>query len=189
MPEEIVVDGNPTYPIAVRALKRDHILAKSTRCRNSHHDNNMIEQDHRGIQRPANGKQYFRSLAAARHALAGYEALRMISKGQVVGCGRGDACAQSLFLSRLLQSTAEAVIRKPVAAEGGAGSQRERRRLALAARFNPGLIPPAFSRFLHRSSALSRKLDSMPEGVFNQGRSGRQAMVETALVPCAPLSA
>jgi transposase, IS6 family len=118
MPEEIVVDGNPTYPIAVRALKRDRILAKSTRCRNSHHDNNMIEQDHRGIQRPANGKQYFTSLAAARHALAGYEALRIISKGQVVGCERGDACAQSLFLSRLLESAPEAVIPKPVAIEG-----------------------------------------------------------------------
>jgi transposase-like protein len=36
----------------------------------------MIEQDHRGIQRLADSKQHFRSLAAARHAVAGYEALR-----------------------------------------------------------------------------------------------------------------
>jgi transposase-like protein len=117
MPEEIVVDGNPTYPIAVRALKRERILAKSTHCRNSHRDNNMVEQDHRGIQRPADGKQYFRSFAAARHAVAGYEALRMISKGQVIGCERGDVCAQSLFLWQLLGSADASSIRKPATAE------------------------------------------------------------------------
>jgi hypothetical protein len=75
----------------------------------------MVEQDHRGIQRPTDGKQYFRSFAAARHAVAGYEALRMISKGQVIGCERGDVCAQSLFLWRLLGSAGS--IRKPATAE------------------------------------------------------------------------
>src|SRR5919204_3526784 len=59
-PNEIVADGNPTYPIAVRCLQREAMLPKSCRLKCSHLQNNLIEQDHRGIQRRADAKQHFR---------------------------------------------------------------------------------------------------------------------------------
>jgi transposase-like protein len=82
MSEEIVVDGNPTYPIAIRALQRRAVLAQSTRWRNSHSASNLIEQDHRGIQHPAEGKQYFRSFASAAHVLAGTKHCECSAKGR-----------------------------------------------------------------------------------------------------------
>jgi transposase-like protein len=101
-PEEIVVDGNPTYPIAVRALQREGVLPRTCRCRCSHQDNNLIEQDHRAIQRRADAKQHFRSMAGARHTIAGYEAMHMLRKGQVEGAGKGNPAAQAEFVYRLL---------------------------------------------------------------------------------------
>ncbi len=62
-PEELVIDGNPTYPIAMRALQREGVLAPSCRWRCSHEDNNLIEQDHRFIQWRLDAKQRFRSFA------------------------------------------------------------------------------------------------------------------------------
>jgi IS6 family transposase len=65
-PVEIVVDGNPTYPIAIRELQREQILG-ACRCRCSHSANNIIEQDHRGIQSRVDAKQHFRSFGGAAH--------------------------------------------------------------------------------------------------------------------------
>lgn len=101
-PEQIVVDGNPTYPIALRALQREGILPSSCRCRCSHKDNNLIEQDHRAIQSRADAKQHFRELTAARRTLSGYEAMHMLRKGQADGAGKGDVMAQAEFVYRLL---------------------------------------------------------------------------------------
>jgi IS6 family transposase len=65
-PMEIVVDGNPTHPIAIRELQREEILG-ACRCRCSHGANNIIEQDHRGIQQRTDTKQHFRSFDGATH--------------------------------------------------------------------------------------------------------------------------
>ncbi len=102
-PMEIVVDRNPTYPIAIRELQREEILGLC-RCRCSHGANNIIEQDHRGIQRRADAKQHFRSFVGASRTIAGYEAVHMLRKGQVDGCERGDAVAQAVFVHRLLEA-------------------------------------------------------------------------------------
>jgi transposase-like protein len=101
-PEELVIDGNPTYPIAVRALQREGVLAPSCRWRCSHEDNNLIEQDHRFIQRRLDAKQHFRSFAGAEHTVAGYEAMHMLRKGQVEGCALGDVVGQAQFVHRVL---------------------------------------------------------------------------------------
>jgi len=101
-PQEIVADGNPTYPIAVRSLQRETILPDTCRLRCSHEDNNLIEQDHRGIQRRVDAKQHFRSSAGARHTIAGYEAMHMLRKGQVEACKRGNPVSQAQFVHRLL---------------------------------------------------------------------------------------
>jgi transposase-like protein len=52
-PELMVTDGNPTYPIAVREMQREGKLPLSCKLRISHAENDLIEQDHRGIQRRA----------------------------------------------------------------------------------------------------------------------------------------
>ena len=101
-PEELVVDGNPTYPIAVRALQREGVLPPACQWRCSHEDNNLIEQDHRFIQRRLDAKQHFRSFAGAQHTVAGYEAMHMLRKGQVEGCARGDVVGQAQFVHRVL---------------------------------------------------------------------------------------
>jgi transposase, IS6 family len=101
-PQQIVVDGNPTYPIAVRALQREGLLPPTCRCRCSHADNNLIEQDHRAIQRRADAKQHFREFSSARRTIAGYEAMHMLRKGQAGGAAMGDSVAQAAFVHRLL---------------------------------------------------------------------------------------
>jgi IS6 family transposase len=105
-PELMVTDGNPTYPIAVREMQREKKLPLSCRLRISHSENNLIEQDHRGIQRRADAKQHFRSFGGASHTIAGYEAMHMVRKGQVSECKRGDAVGQAQFVHRLLTQAA-----------------------------------------------------------------------------------
>lgn len=70
----------------------------------SHGANNIIEQDHCGIQQRTDAKQHFRSFDGAAHTIADYEAVHMLRKGQVDGCERGDAVAQAVFVHRLLES-------------------------------------------------------------------------------------
>ena len=101
-PVIMVTDGNPTYPIAVREMQRQQKLPESCKLRCSHSENNLIEQDHRGIQRRADAKQHFRSFGGARHTIAGYEAMHMLRKGQVSECKRGDAVEQAQFVHSLL---------------------------------------------------------------------------------------
>src|ERR1041385_6945500 len=105
-PVMMVTDGNPTYPIAVRELQREKKLPLSCRLRISHSENNLIEQDHRGIQRRADAKQHFRSFGGATHTIAGYEAMHMVRKGQVSEGKRGDAVAQAQFVHQLLTQAA-----------------------------------------------------------------------------------
>jgi transposase-like protein len=47
--------------------------------------NNIIEQDHRAIQRRVNAQQGFREFQATRRTIQGYEAMDMIRQGQVGG--------------------------------------------------------------------------------------------------------
>lgn len=102
VPSELIVDGNPTYPIAVRALQRESQLPKHVRWRCRAHSNNWIEQDHRAIQRRVRAKQSFRSWQGAKCTIAGYEAIHMIRKGQVPTCPRGDVAAQAQLVHSLL---------------------------------------------------------------------------------------
>ena len=106
VPDEIFVDGNSTYPIAVRALQREGLLPKKVRWRCRAHGNNWIEQDHRAVQRRVRAKQQFRSWHGAQCAIAGYEAMHMIRKGQARNCARGDVLAQGQLVHALLTQAA-----------------------------------------------------------------------------------
>jgi transposase, IS6 family len=106
VPLELVVDGNPTYPIAVRSLQREGKLPRETRWRCQKKSNNLLEQDHRAVQRRVKAKQNFQSVAGARCAIAGYEAIHMIRKGQVRTCLHADVTAQVCLVHQLLTQAA-----------------------------------------------------------------------------------
>ena len=54
MPKVITVDKNPAYPIAMYELKKEKILPKNVGIRQIKYLNNIIEQDHRSINRIVN---------------------------------------------------------------------------------------------------------------------------------------
>ncbi len=68
--------------------------------------NNILEQDHRAIKRRVNAKQGFRELQAARRTIQGYEAIRMIRKGQVRWLAGDDLIRQIRFIDSLFDLAA-----------------------------------------------------------------------------------
>ncbi len=100
-PRTITVDKNPTYPRAVRDLKRVGELWRFSRIRQCKYLNNIVEQDHRRIKRLVRPGLGFGSLRTARRTLAGYEAMAMVRKGQVHKVGGRDMQAQAAFVAGL----------------------------------------------------------------------------------------
>ena len=106
-PRVINVDGNPSYPKVVAALKREGKLGRRCRCRTCPYLNNIVEQDHRAVKRRVNASQGFRSFAGARRTIEGYEAISMIRKGQVRWLPKGDVIGLVFFLNQILGVTVE----------------------------------------------------------------------------------
>jgi transposase, IS6 family len=84
-PRVIHTDGHGAYPPAVARLKEEGALDKNCRHRVGRYLNNLVEQDHRAIKRRVKASQHFRSFWGAWRTLAGYEAIRMLRKGQASG--------------------------------------------------------------------------------------------------------
>jgi IS6 family transposase len=63
--------------------------------------NNIVEQDHRNVKRMTRPGLGFGDFWTARRALAGYEAMTMIRKGQVRKTGGDDIRAQATFIATL----------------------------------------------------------------------------------------
>ena len=95
----INVDGHPAYPSVVAELKQTGELSQSCQCRRSRYMNNLIEQDHRFIKKRMVASQWFRSVEGAVNTIQGYEAMHMISKGQVRWLPKGDIIAQVRFVN------------------------------------------------------------------------------------------
>ena len=64
-PRVINVDGNPSYPKVVAALKASGELGRRCQYRPVPYLNNIVEQDHRSIKRRVRASQGFRSLDGA----------------------------------------------------------------------------------------------------------------------------
>jgi transposase-like protein len=88
-PRVINTDEHAAYPPAVAQLKAEGALAEDCRHRRVPYLNNMLEQDHRAINRRVNASQHFRSFWGAWRTIAGYEAIHMIRKGQAYGSAAG----------------------------------------------------------------------------------------------------
>jgi transposase, IS6 family len=76
-------------------------LWRFSRRRQVNYFNNIVEQDHRRIKRLIRPGLGFGSLSTARRALAGYEAMAMIRKGQVRNIGGSDMRTQATFVAGL----------------------------------------------------------------------------------------
>ena len=78
----INTDEHAGYPPAIERLKAEGALEENCRHRPVQYLNNVLEQDHRAIKRRVRASQHFRSFWGAWRTIAGYEAMRMIRKGQ-----------------------------------------------------------------------------------------------------------
>ena len=83
-------------------MKREHKFGRRCRCRTCPYLNNIVEQDHRAIQRRVNASQGFRSFEGAWRTIQGYEVLHMIRKGQVRWLRKEDAVGQVQFVNETL---------------------------------------------------------------------------------------
>jgi transposase, IS6 family len=63
-------------------LKAEEALEENCRHRPVQYLNNVLEQDHLAIKRRVRASQHFRSFWRVLRAIAGYEAIHMMSKGQ-----------------------------------------------------------------------------------------------------------
>ena len=100
-PRVVNVDGHPAYVRAIAELKDSRDLSRRCRCRPSPYLNNIIEQDHRFIKKRIIASLGFRSPEGAWRTIEGYEAMRMIPKGQVRWLAKGDVVGQRQFIHNL----------------------------------------------------------------------------------------
>jgi len=100
-PNVINADKHAAYPPALTALQEDKTLPPSTELRQNKYLNNVIEQDHRFLQRVIKPGLGFKSFNTARRTIKGYEVMQMLRKGQVVGVAKGDVLAQLNFMARI----------------------------------------------------------------------------------------
>jgi len=98
-------DKHTAYPPAFAALQEEKALPASTQLRQNKFLNNVIEQDHRFLQRLIPGLG-FKSFNTARRTIKGYEAMHMLRKGQVMGVSRGDVLAQLNFMAQIFEVAA-----------------------------------------------------------------------------------
>ena len=83
IPRVINVDKNPAYIKAVESAKKAGYLPEETILRQVKYLNNRIESDHRRIKRLLNNGLGFKGFWTAHKTIRGYEAMYMLSKGQV----------------------------------------------------------------------------------------------------------
>jgi transposase, IS6 family len=105
-PRTITVDKNAAYPKAAAEMKKDGELWRCSRLRQVKYLNNIVEQDHRWMKRLTGPGLGFGGFCTARQTLAGYEAMAMIRKGQILNISGDDIRGQAEFIAGLFQVAA-----------------------------------------------------------------------------------
>ena len=105
-PRTVTVDKNAAYPIAAKAMKRSGELWRFAKLRQVKFLNNIVEQDHRRIKRLVRSGLGFKTFVTATQTIAGYEAMAMIRKGQIVRAPANDMGAQRDFIATLFGAAA-----------------------------------------------------------------------------------
>jgi len=101
-PRVVNADKHKAYPPAFAALQQEKALPLSVELRQNKSLNNVIEQDHRFLQRLIRPGLGFKSFNTARRTIKGYEAMHMLRKGQVIAVSKGDVQAQLNFMAQVL---------------------------------------------------------------------------------------
>jgi len=63
--------------------------------------NNVVEQDHRLLKHRVNPGWGFGAFHTAQRAIQGYEAMHMLSKGQIEGLAKRGVLAQNRIINQL----------------------------------------------------------------------------------------
>ena len=100
-PRVINVDKNAAYPKAIDELKEKEELAESVELRQNKYLNNIVEQDHRGIERLVKPGMGFGSFNTARRTLKGYEMMNMMRKGQIEKVEQGAVRERVKFIAEI----------------------------------------------------------------------------------------
>jgi len=100
-PRVINVDKNAAYPKALKELKAEGIVSENCELRQVKYLNNLIEQDHRFIQRLTKPGMGFFSFETAWRTLQGYEIMNMMRKGQLQGVAKGEVRDQMVLVAKL----------------------------------------------------------------------------------------
>ena len=85
----------------ISELKKTGELGRRCRCRPVRYLNNVVERDHRVIERRIRACQGLRAFHSARRTIQGIEVMNMIRKGQVRWVAKGDTVEQVAFVGRL----------------------------------------------------------------------------------------
>ena len=96
------MDGNRSYPAAIRDLQAEDKLHWHSWYRTRRDANNRIESDHRQLKRRLRAMQGPRTFQTACRVIQGVEAVQMIRKGQVLGITRTNLSAQAMVFGFLL---------------------------------------------------------------------------------------
>jgi len=79
VPEKITIDGSEANAVAIRGYNEAHgtaIIIRQVKCLT-----NLVEQDHRGVQRVTRPMRGFKSCEAAQGTLVGIELMHRLKKG------------------------------------------------------------------------------------------------------------
>jgi putative transposase len=82
VPEKITIDGSEANAAAIRNYNKEHGTAIIIR--QVKYFNNIVEQDHRAVQRVTRPMLGFKSFEAAQRTLGGVELMHMLKKGQLM---------------------------------------------------------------------------------------------------------
>ncbi len=105
-PRMINVDKSPTFPPALSELQNKETILVTTTLRAIKYLNNAVENDHKSTKRKSRYRQWYRSFKTAKRALDGIEAMRMLQKGQLRYCVKGDVRAQNALIEKLFNIAA-----------------------------------------------------------------------------------
>ena len=84
-PHVLSIDGNRSYPAAIRELKAEGELRPTCRHECRQHGNNRIESDHRHVKRRLRAMHGRRKKQTARRVNQGIEPVQMIRKDRCSG--------------------------------------------------------------------------------------------------------
>jgi len=84
-------------------LQEEKTLPQSVELRQNKFLNNVIEQDHRFLQRLIKPGMGFKSFNTARRTIKGYKAMHLLRKGQVIGVSKGEVQAQLNFMTHIFE--------------------------------------------------------------------------------------